>query len=145
MSRNRFWLGILLGSLTLASSLQASPPQNNTTPSAANVKGTWSGTFLSQHENVEPFTVTVVIEPDAKGKLMGSAQINSDCLRSTTLHVTVEGSNISLAGSDEAGATVTFYGTIDRTGTMLDLRYVVNGSHSGRCESDDGTGNMGRR
>jgi hypothetical protein len=125
--------------------LQASPQQNNAAVPAINLKGTWSGTFLSQHENVDPFTITVVIDQDSKGNLIASTQLSSDCVRVTKLQVTVKGTKVTLAGSDQDGANITLLGTIDSTGAMLDLRYIVNGSSSGRCESDNGTGNMGRR
>ena len=146
MQRNIFWIVVLLCAFMIGVPLlQASPQQNNAAQPAANLIGTWSGTFLSQHENVEPFTITVVIDRDAKGNLVGSADLSSDCVKATKLQVTVNGSNISMAGSDEDGANITFHGTIDSSGTVLDLRYIVNGSSSGRCESDNGTGNMGRR
>ena len=146
MQRSRFWLGVLLcGFIIGVPFLQASPQQTNSAVPAANLKGTWSGTFLSQHQNVEPFTVTVVIDEDSKGNLVASTQLSSDCVRATKLQVTVKGSKVWLAGSDQEGANITFLGTIDSTGAMLDLRYIVNGSSSGRCESDNGTGNMGRR
>jgi len=112
---------------------------------ANNLLGTWSGTFMSQHENVDPFTITVVIDRDARGNLVGTAELSSNCIKGTKLQVAVNGTDISLAGSDEDGGNITFHGTIDGSGTVLDLRYIVNGSSSGRCESDNGTGNMGRR
>jgi len=146
MQRNRFWISVLFcGFMIGVPFLQASPQQNNPAVAAINLKGTWSGTFLSQHQNVEPFTITVVIDQDSKGNLVGSAQLSSDCVRATKLQVTVKGTKVTLAGSDQDGANITFLGTIDSTGAMLDLRYIVNGSSSGRCESDNGTGNMGRR
>ncbi len=146
MQRNRFWIGVLFcGFMIGVPFLQASPQQNNPAVPAINLKGTWSGTFLSQHQNVEPFTITVVIDQDSKGNLVGSAQLSSDCVRATKLQVTVKGTKVTLAGSDQDGANITFLGTVDSTGAMLDLRYIVNGSSSGRCESDNGTGNMGRR
>lgn len=76
--------------------------------------------------------------------MIGKSRISSDCLKDidVDLHVTVDGSNVSLAGSDQAGDTVTLHGTIDKTGTLLNLHYMINGSASGRCESDDGTGHM---
>src|SRR3954449_6358446 len=100
---------------------------------------------MSQHENVDPFTITVVIDRDARGNLVGTAELSSNCIKGTKLEVAVNGTDISLAGSDEDGGNITFHGTIDGSGTVLDLRYIVNGSSSGRCESDNGTGNMGRR
>ena len=57
----------------------------------------------------------------------------------------INGSNVELAGSDADGDTVTFSGTVDNTGTMLKLNYIINGSPSGRCEIDDGTGTMAKR
>ena len=59
--------------------------------------------------------------------------------------MTVNGSNVVLAGSDKKGDTVTFEGTVDNTGTVLKLNYIINGSASARCEIDDGTGTMGKR
>ena len=35
-------------------------------------------------------------------------------------------------------------GTVDNTGTMLKLNYIINGSPSGSCEIDDGTGTMAK-
>ena len=145
MRSNRFWLGLFLcGFMVGATSLYAGS-QNSATRPAANLLGTWSGTFISQHENVDRFTITVVIDRDAKGNLVGTAELSSNCIKGTKLQVNVNGSNISLAGSDEDGGNITFHGTLDSSGTVLDLRYIVNGSSSGRCESDNGTGNMGRR
>jgi hypothetical protein len=144
MQRNGFWLGVFLSLfLAAAPSLGATPQHSAAT--ANNLMGTWSGTFMSQHENVDPFTITVVIDRDAKGNLVGTAELSSNCIKGTKLQVAVNGADISLAGSDEDGGNITFHGTIDSSGTVLDLRYIVNGSSSGRCESDNGTGNMGRR
>jgi hypothetical protein len=112
---------------------------------AADVKGTWSGTFLSRHPDVAPFTITVVINPDGRGHLIGDSTLNSDCVKNLHLYVTVKGSSVSLAGSDPDGANLTFNGSVDSTGTLLNLSYIINGSASGRCESDDGDGNMGKR
>jgi hypothetical protein len=146
MQRNRFWIGVLFCTFMIGVPfLQASPQQNNPVVPAVNLKGTWSGTFLSQHENVDPFTITVVIDQDSKGNLIASTQLSSDCVRVTKLQVTVKGTKVTLAGSDQDGANITLLGTVDSSGAMLDLRYIVNGSSSGRCESDNGTGNMGRR
>jgi hypothetical protein len=132
MQRNRFWLGVFLCLFLVAAPLLQATTQHNVA-TANNLLGTWSGTFMSQHENVDPFTITVVIDRDAKGNLVGTAELSSNCIKGTKLQVAVNGADISLAG------------TIDGSGTVLDLRYIVNGSSSGRCESDNGTGNMGRR
>jgi hypothetical protein len=109
------------------------------------LRGTWSGTFISTNSDIAPFTITVKINQDAGGHLVGDASLVSDCLNSHRLHVKINGSNVELAGSDGEGDTVIFRGTADDTGTVLRLNYLVNGSPSGRCEIDDGTGTMGKR
>ncbi len=109
------------------------------------IKGTWSGTFVSRYADISPFTITVKIDSDSRGHLVGDASLVSDCLDSHRLQVTVSGSNTVLAGSDATGDTVTFRGTIDTTGTLLTLNYIINGSASGRCETDEGSGTMGKR
>ena len=112
---------------------------------AADVKGTWSGTFFSKHANVAPFTITVVINPDSRGHLIGSSSFDSDCLKGAQLEVTVTGSTVVLAGSDEEGDNITVRGTVDGTGTQLKSSYILNGSTTGRCETDDGTGTLAKR
>ena len=59
--------------------------------------------------------------------------------------MTVKGSNVLLAGSDAKGDTVSFKGTINSSGTLMTLSYTINGSPSGRCEIDNGTGTMGKQ
>jgi hypothetical protein len=113
--------------------------------SSHDVTGTWSGTFQSRQPSFSPFTITVVIRAAQNGRLVGSSSVSSDCLKDSTLEVTVKGSQIDLAGGDEEGNHVTFEGTIDHTGTIINLKYVLNGSNSARCESDDGTGTMVKR
>jgi len=112
---------------------------------ATDVRGTWSGTFFSKHSNVAPFTMTVVINPDSRGHLIGTSSLNSDCLKGVQLEVTVTGSQVVLAGSDEEGDSMTVRGTVDKTGTLLKANYILNGSASGRCETDDGTGSLAKR
>lgn len=112
---------------------------------ADDLKGTWSGTFQSKHSDVAPFTITVIIDSDSRGRLVGKSSHSSVCLKEVDLYVAVNGSNVSLAGSDQEGNTITFQGTIDKSRTLLNLRYIINGSAGGKCESDDGTGNMGKR
>ena len=112
---------------------------------ARDVTGTWSGTFQSRQPNFTPFTITVVINTDADGNLIGASSVSSDCLKDGSLHVQVNGASIVLAGGDSEGNHITFRGTIDKTGTLLNLNYVLNGSASARCESDDGAGTMGKR
>jgi len=103
------------------------------------------GTFISSQSDISPFTIAVKINRNSSGHLVGDASLVSDCLDSHRLDVTVNGSNVLLAGSDATGDTVSFRGTVDATGTVLKLNYIINGSPSGRCEIDNGTGTMGKR
>lgn len=112
---------------------------------AADVKGIWSGTFFSKHANVPAFTMTIDIAPDSRGHLVGTSSLNSNCLKGAQLQVSVTGSNVVLAGSDEEGDNITVRGTVDKTGTMLNATYILNGSATGKCETDDGTGNLAKR
>jgi hypothetical protein len=146
------WLMTMMGAASLyavspadSQSKQAASAANSTQQAAIDVKGTWSGTFFSKHSNVAPFTMTVVINPDSHGHLIGSSSLNSDCLKGARLEVTVTGSKIVLAGSDEEGDNITVRGTVDDTGTMLNASYILNGSATGRCETDDGKGNLAKR
>jgi len=109
------------------------------------LKGTWSGTFVSRNSGIAPFTITVKINKNSSGHLVGDASVVSDCLDSHKLEVTSNGPNVVLAGSDATGDTVSFRGTVDSTGTVLSLHYIINGSPSGRCEIDDGAGTLGKR
>jgi hypothetical protein len=78
--------------------------------------------------------------------VIDTSGLTSYCLlRDVDLHVIVKGSNAVLAGTDEVGNTITFDGTIDKTGTVLTLNYVTNGSATGKCESDDGTAYLEKR
>jgi len=112
---------------------------------AVDVKGVWSGTFFSKHSNVPPFTMTVAINPDSRGHLIGRSSLNSHCLKGAQLVVTVNGSKVVLACSDAEGDNLTVEGTLDATGTVLTGTYILNGSASGACETDDGTGTLGKR
>lgn len=134
-------LSLFLG-MALALSIAPHAPA---APSKPDLAGTWSGTFHSDHPNMEPFTITVVITPDANGHLVGKSNLESQCVRGIKLQVTTTGSNVVLAGSDEAGDSLTFRGTLDESGTLMNMRYVANGSASGRCETDQGSGSMGKR
>jgi hypothetical protein len=125
-----------------ASATSGSPPQSTT-----DITGTWSGSFQSSHATaaVGSFTMTVVISSDPNGHLVGDASLVAHCLKSHRLHVTVNGSDVVLAGTDVDGSNATFRGTLDKTGTLLTLKYMINGSASGRCEIEDGTGNLSKR
>ena len=112
---------------------------------ATDVRGRWSGTFASNHSGVAPFTITVVISPDSRGRIVGSSDMTSHCLKGTQLEVTVTGSTVVLAGSDKAGNTMTLRGSLDSTGTLLKSTYVLNGSATGACETDDGTGTLAKQ
>jgi hypothetical protein len=89
--------------------------------------------------------MTVKINKNSKGHFVGDASLISDCLDSPQLTVTVNGLNVVLEGNDARGDGVSFRGTLDSTETVLTLDYVINGSPSGRCEIDNGTGSMGKR
>ena len=128
-----------------AESKQATSAAESKQQPATEIRGTWSGSFFSKHSNVAPFTMTVVINPDSRGHLIGSSTLNSDCLKDVRLEVTVTGSNVVLAGSDENGDNITVRGTVDKTGTLLKASYILNGSATGRCETDNGTGNLAKR
>lgn len=112
---------------------------------SADVRGTWTGTFFPKHANVRSFSMTVVIDEGPGGNLIGSASLNSDCLKGVQLQVTVTGSKVVLAGSDERGDNITVRGTLDNTGTLLKSTYILNGSASGSCETDRGTGNLAKQ
>ena len=130
---------LLLSLLSLMTIMQAASLY------AANVTGTWSGTFYSNHSDTAPFTVTVVINPDSVGHLIGSSTLTSHCLKDAQLEVTVTGSDVVLAGSDKNGDNMTVRGSLDNTGTQLKSIYILNGSATGGCETDDGTGTLTKR
>ena len=161
MSSKTFLINVLFPSFLLISTVGAGPiyaaahansdskqptsAAGSTQQAATDVRGTWSGTFFSKHSNVAPFTMTVVISPDSRGHLIGSSSLNSDCLKGAQLEVTVTGSQVVLAGSNEAGDNITVRGTVDNTGTLLKAKYILNGSATGTCETDDGTGTLAKR
>ena len=135
MTSTKFALGVLLLLISIAASSQ--PPD---------VRGkTFSGAFQSRHSDVRPFTIRGPINADSRGRLIHKARVTSDCLKNVKdvdLQVTFQGSNVSFAGSNEDG-NVTLLGTIDDTGTLVNIsQYIINGSPSGGCEVDNGTGNL---
>jgi hypothetical protein len=121
-------LGIL-GALTRPSSAASSP-----------FDGVWRGTLSSR--NYAPLPVTLILNQG--DKLTGAVSLISPCLRSADLEITTEGSNIRLAGTDAEGDTITFNGSLDRNGTHLVMRYILNASSSGRCQIDDGAGTLAK-
>jgi hypothetical protein len=130
------------GSLCAADSAKAKDGQPTASAGTADVRGTWTGTFFPKHANVSSFSLTVVIDQDPKGALIGSTSLNSDCLKDLQLQVTVTGTKVVLAGSDEHGNNITVRGTLDKTGTLLKSTYILNGSATGRCETDGGSGTL---
>jgi hypothetical protein len=135
MTKRLVICGLFLFFLTLTWSQQTTP----------NLEGTWSGTFISKNADISPFTITIKINSDSRGRLVGDSSLVSDCLDSHRLEVSVTGSKIVLAGSDAKGDNVTFRGTIDTTGMLMTLDYIINGSASARCETDNGSGSLGKR
>jgi hypothetical protein len=150
---------MILMSIIGVESLYGASPKNNpsdhivsansgsTSQSTPDITGTWSGSFQARHVSpaVVPFTMTVVITSDSNGHLVGDASLVSHCLKSHRLHVAVKGSDVVLGGTDADGDNATFRGTLDKTGTLLTLKYLINGSASGRCEIEGGTGNLSKR
>ena len=135
---------ILLGSLTPlnqagSSVLQAASAGTNMLP----LVGTWQGTFSSH--NFASFPVTLVINQGVGVKLTGAVNLGSPCLRNANLQVTVNGSSVVLAGSSAGGDSITFNGTLDSAGTQLDMKYILNASASGKCETDDGAGTLDKQ
>lgn len=130
----------IVAALVLASAILLAA-QN--APSAAGGNppvGKFTGNFLSHH--FPSFPLTITISQDSNGKFTGVAALGSRCIANATLTIAVNGSNISLAGSDPEGDNITFKGMIQPGGTQLTLDYIVNGSASGRCETDQGTGTL---
>jgi hypothetical protein len=100
--------------------------------------GSWVGTLSSR--NHSPVPLTLVINNGVGVKLAGAVNLISPCLKDADLEITTDGANIVLAGSDDEEDTVTLKGSLDETGTQLTITYIINGSASGRCETDDGSG-----
>jgi hypothetical protein len=116
-----------------------------TSNSQVDLSGMWSGTLTSKDANAEAFTMRVLINKDEHGHFVGSSTLESKCLKDAQLQVTVKGSEIILAGSDEQGDNITVRGTLDKTGSLLKSTYILDGSASGRCETDAGTGTLTRQ
>lgn len=121
------------------------PATGSTSKPSIDLRGIWSGTFVSKHSNAGSFTMTVVINEDSHGHLIGSSTLNSNCLKEAQLQVKVTGSEIVLAGGNEAGDNITLRGTVDKTGTALKSSYILDGSATGKCETETGTGTLARQ
>ena len=117
----------------------------STRNSEVHVSGTWSGKFVSEDASIAPFTVKVVIHRDAHGNFAGTSTLTSKCLQHARLQVTVTDSNVVLTGSDEQGDNITVRGTMDKAGRLLKSTYVLDGSATGRCETDAGTGTLAKQ
>jgi hypothetical protein len=133
-----FWQRFLWLTVTLALTNSMAVAQGQ-----SHAAGNWSGRFSSH--NYASFPVSFAITQDAHGHLHGKASIVHPCIKDSTLIVTMVGNNIVLAGSDADGDTITFRGNIDNAGTLLNLGFVLNGSPSGRCETDQGEGSLGKQ
>lgn len=142
------WAAFLLIAMPIAVPAQSESKHSASTANAqtpVEFNGTWSGTFFSKHSNVAPFTFTVVMSRDSRGHLVGNSSLSSNCLRGVQLQVTINGSNVVLAGSNEEGENLTVRGTVDKSGTLLKATYILNGSATGKCETDDGTLDLVKR
>ena len=140
-------MGVVCVCLTFASAQNRASTIPAGAPSSASIdlKGAWSGTLFPKHSNVAPFTITVVVGPNDDGNLVGTATLSSDCLKDAPLEITVNGAKVVLAGSDESGNNITVRGILDKAGTLLRATYILNGSATGRCESETGTGTLAKR
>src|SRR5262245_40018831 len=100
---------ILLGSLTPLNKAGSSVLQTaNAGTNLFSLVGTWHGTFSSH--NFASFPVALVINQGVGVKLTGAVNLGSPCLRNANLQVTVNGSNVVLAGSSARGDSITFNG-----------------------------------
>ena len=107
------------------------------------VAGIWAGTLSSR--SFASFPVSIRVVQDAHGNLSAHATMTHQCVQESKLMVTVAGSNVVMSGSDADGNTVTFRGSLDDTGKLLDVSFVMNGSATGRCETDSGKGSLNKQ
>jgi hypothetical protein len=110
-------------------------------PTRSVLVGKWAGRVSSR--NYASFELTIDISPDSKAHVVGDG---SPCFTEADLMVTSSGSNaVTIVGRSKAGENLTFKGTIDSSGKQLDLTYIVNGSGSARCETDQGAGTVDKQ
>jgi uncharacterized protein YjdB len=140
-SGNRNEEGLAPTSGAAAEQSQSSAPGS----AGIDVSGTWSGKFTPQDSTVAPFTMKVVIGRDSHGNLAGTSTLTSKCLKNAQVRVTVTGSTIVLAGSDEQGDSITVRGTLNKARKVLQSTYILEASSSGRCETDAGTGTLAKQ
>lgn len=112
---------------------------------SVDVSGTWSGTLYPKNSNVTPFSITIAVTRNPQGELKATSSLSHDCLKGAHLTVTLTDANLVLAGSDEEGDNIMVRGTLDSSGTILKSSYILNGSATGRCETDHGTGDLAKR
>jgi hypothetical protein len=114
------------------------------------IDGHWSGTFRSNRFNKAPFTLDMDIdkkqEKDNKRHGRWSNSGPTYCLGGdVNFDVDRQGSQVTIAGTNAKGNTITIVGTIDPTGSLMTVNYHTNGSLSGDCESDDGAASLKKK
>ena len=111
----------------------------------ANLSGNWTGTFTSNHSDIPPFFLSVIITSDNTGRLTGNSTLEAKCMKNANLNITIDGTSIIFAGNDGHGDNLTIRGTLDPSGTIIDSTYIMNASQGGACETDDGKGSLQKR
>ena len=137
----RFW-PISACSLCVLAILTAGwSPRQSAVPSR--FAGVWHGTLSSR--NYASVPVTLIINQGLDVKLTGAVNLISPCIRNADLDVTTTSSTIVLAGTDSEDDTITFKGSLNDDATQMAMSYILNGSPSGDCETDDGSGTLTRK
>ncbi len=132
---------LFLTPVLLAGLLLPHPILGESQPAPSALVGKWSGAVSSR--NFASFVVTIDISAESKAHVLGDG---SPCFTEADLMVTSSGSNaVTIVGRSKAGENLTFKGTIDSSGKQLDLTYIVNGSGSARCETDQGAGTLDKQ
>jgi hypothetical protein len=109
---------------------------------APDLSGTWTGTLEQKSPEGPTAAMSINIAADANGGLLGTATLDSKCVKNPRLKVRVEGNNVKFVGSDAQGDSLSLRGTLDQTGKILTMTFSANGSASGRCESVKGTATL---
>ena len=132
---------LFLTPVLLAGLLLPHPILGESQPAPRALVGKWSGAVSSR--NFASFIVTIDISAESKAHVVGDG---SPCFTEADLGVTTSGSNaVTIAGRSKAGENITIKGTVDSNGQQLHLTYIVNGSGSGRCETDQGAGTLDKQ
>ena len=124
--------GLVLVALLCLSGTLATQDQAGVLP------GNWSGTMQSVVAGSPLVALTANINRDSSGAITSTFHMTNGCLIDMSLSVAVSGTQITFAGSDEKGDSLTFRGTLSSS-NRLSLTYSLNGSASARCEADQGT------